>query len=86
MEYLFVLVFVGLLSGVLTGYVADAKGYSMTGWFLVGCAIPLLGLIAAAGMPLKVDAETAEAVRRSRLKGTAQYITEVQAITQRPPQ
>jgi F0F1-type ATP synthase assembly protein I len=83
MEIIAVIFFSAIVSGVLTGYVADAKGYSMLGWFLVGCAVPLLGLIAAAGMPLKSDSLNAEAERRRRLSGADRYVAEVESITKR---
>ncbi len=53
MEGLVVLFFSAIVSAVFAGYVADAKGYNMLGWMIIGGLFPLFGLIAAAGMPMK---------------------------------
>ena len=41
-----------IICGILSSYLADKKGYSVGGWFLVGLLFGIFGLIAAAGLPL----------------------------------
>ena len=42
----------GIVCGALAGHIAREKGYSYTGWFACGFFFNILGLIAAAGLPL----------------------------------
>jgi hypothetical protein len=42
-----------LACGILSMNLADYKGYSAPGWLAVGFFLGILGLIAAAGLPIK---------------------------------
>ena len=46
-----------LASGFLSASVAASKGRSPIGWFLLGCFVPVLSLIALVGLPSRRDAE-----------------------------
>jgi hypothetical protein len=39
--------------GFLAAFVAREKGYSYVSWFFIGFFFPVVGLIAAAGLPVK---------------------------------
>ena len=47
-----VLVAQAVISGGLSSYLADQKGYSTGAWFFVGFLFGVLGLIACAGLPV----------------------------------
>ena len=52
---------------LLSGYVADSKGYNSGPWLLVGLLLGIFGLIAAAGLPLRQDPLTGASRRDSKL-------------------
>jgi hypothetical protein len=47
----------GIVFGLFTMTVASKKGYSSGAWFLGGFIFNIVALIAAAGLPLKRDAD-----------------------------
>lgn len=55
MTWSYLIVAVWLVSAALSAFLAQAKGRSAGGWFLVGFLFGPLGLIAAAGMPVRAD-------------------------------
>ncbi len=55
----------GVVFGIFASVVAERKGYSQGNWFLAGFFFSLVGVIAAAGLPMKgKSAETAHALTK----------------------
>jgi hypothetical protein len=44
-----------LLSGVLAGWIGRAKGSSFVIWFLIGAAVPVLGVLTAAFYRMEIN-------------------------------
>jgi hypothetical protein len=55
MSTLFFLLFLCLIGGSFTGYLAAKKGYSYSIWFCLGFLFNLIALIVAAGLPVNKD-------------------------------
>ena len=44
-----------LVSGVLAGWIGRAKGSSFVIWFLIGVAVPVIGVLVAAFYRMEID-------------------------------
>ena len=50
-----ILIIQAIICAVLSGSLAEEKGYRVWSWFATGLAFGIFGLIAAAGLPTKTD-------------------------------
>jgi hypothetical protein len=60
-------VVIGVLLGVATGWIAQSKGRSFFGWFLLGAFLPLVGLVMALAIsPIEENIDRRQIARGGR--------------------